>query len=236
MPVNRPLVIDIYQGDDVRDPMATNGFQQAKAAGIVGCIHKATEGLGVIDRRYAARRTAWMSGKLDVALEDGSTVKIDPLWGAYCFFHGQEPVAEADRFLAVAQPDHMTLLAIDWENVGASGYAPSASAARAFLERIAERTGRMAVVYSGNVAKEQIRGKDAFFAAHRLWLASYGAKWTTQASWSYPWLWQDDGDQFGPGPHTIPGIQRFCDNSTIVAPMTVKRLIAEWSGAPPAVA
>jgi hypothetical protein len=123
MTAGKPLVIDIYYGDPVQDFAATRAF------GIVGVIHKASEGTGFTDKLYAARRK----------LATGVGMK----WGAYHFFHGQQPKLEADHFLSVAQPDADTLLALDWENVGDG--APSAAAARVFLERIEEKLGRKAV-------------------------------------------------------------------------------------------
>lgn len=206
MTVNRPLVIDIYHGDEVVDAA------KVKACGIVGVIHKASESTDAIDRLYAARRKAFT----DLGLK----------WGAYHFFHGADPTGEADHFLAAATPDADTLVALDWENVGAG--AASAAASRAFLERIEDKLGRKAVIYSGNVAKEKIAGKDAFFGAHRLWLAQYGRGWSVQPSWSAPWLWQNNGDDLGPGPHAIPGIKGLCDNNTIVTG-TVDDLVASWA-------
>src|SRR5258708_29836001 len=129
MTATKPLVIDIYYGDQVQD------FAQTKAFGIVGVIHKASEATGFTDKLYAARRKL----ATDLHLK----------WGAYHFFHGTEPVAEADHFLSVAEPDADTLVALDWEDVPHSASktgvnaqmsgAPGASAARAFLERIEER-------------------------------------------------------------------------------------------------
>ena len=158
MTANKPLVIDIYYGDQVQD------FARTKAFGIVGVIHKASEATGFTDKLYGARRKL----ATDLGLK----------WGAYHFFHGVDPVAEADHFLKVAEPDADTLVALDWEDVPHSpsktgvnalmSTAPPASAARAFLERIEDRLGRKAVIYSGNVAKEQINGADAYFGAHRL--------------------------------------------------------------------
>src|SRR5258708_23667438 len=153
MTVNKPLVIDIYYGDQVLD------LAETKAFGIVGVIHKASEATGFTDKLYGARRKL----VADLGLK----------WGAYHFFHGAEPVAEADHFLGVAEPDADTLIALDWEDVPRAG-APDAHQARAFLERIEERLGRKALIYSGNVAKEAIKGSDPYFAAHRLWLAQYG--------------------------------------------------------------
>jgi lysozyme len=208
MTARKPLVIDIYYGDQVQD------FALTKAFGIVGVIHKASEATGFADKLYAARRK----------LATGLGMK----WGAYHFFHGAEPVAEADHFLDVAEPDADTLVALDWEDVPHLG-GPSAAKARAFLERIEDRLGRKAVIYSGNVAKEELKGADAYFAAHRLWLCQYGPAWRVQPSWQRPWLWQNNGDDYGPGPHTIPGLKGLCDNNTIIDPMTVDQLLAEWA-------
>ena len=212
MAPNKPLVIDIYYGDEVTDLAAT------KASGIIGVIHKASEGVAFADRRYAARRA--------LASDQGL------LWGAYHFLHGSatgtDPRLEADHFLSVAEPDDATLIALDWEDVPHHG-AASATSARTFLDRIADRLNRKAVIYSGNVAKEAIEGVNEAFGSHRLWLCQYGPKWSTQASWTRPWLWQNNGDSYGPGPHRIPGIAGLCDNNTIIGPMTVDDLIREWA-------
>lgn len=204
---NKPLVIDIYHGDPVED------FDAVKAFGIVGVIHKASEGTAGTDQLYRVRRKAFT----DIGMK----------WGAYHFFHGGQPKLEADVFLSKAEPDADTLVALDWENVGDG--APDADAARVFLERIEEKLGRKAIIYSGNVAKEEIEGKDAYFGAHRLWLCQYGLKWHVQESWDRPWLWQQNGDSYGPGPNQIPGIRGNCDNNCIVDPMTVDDLLREWA-------
>jgi lysozyme len=205
--MNKPLVIDIYHLDPVLD------FSAVKNAGIIGVIHKSTESTGMRDRLYPVRRKAFT----DIGMK----------WGCYHFFHGGG-ADEADYFLDYATPDDDTLIALDWETTS-SGYVPSADEARAFLERVEEKLGRKAVIYSGNVAKEQVKGKDAYFGAHRLWLAQYGTKWSVQQSWTTPWLHQNNGDRDGPGPHTIPGIKGYCDNSTIVDPMTVLDLLQGWA-------
>src|ERR1700687_2304036 len=108
----KPLIIDIYHGDPV------NSFAQVKTFGILGVIHKASQGTETVDRAYATRRK--------LALTTGL------LWGAY-------------HFMSLADPDDQTLLALDWENVG--GSSPTADQARAFLEAIETTIGRKAVVY-----------------------------------------------------------------------------------------
>lgn len=209
-----PLVVDIYHGNPVTD------FAAVVNSGIVGIIHKAYEA-GVADKLYAVRRKAFADAGLKC-------------WGAYCFFHGSDrggnPATEADNFLTAAEPDANTLIALDWET-DEDGYVPSLADAKAFLQQIQYRLGRKALVYSGNVAKEKIIGQDAYMGSHPLWLAQYGSQWSVQKSWTAPWLWQNNGDQSGPGPHAIPGISGACDNSTIVPPMTADDLISQWAGA-----
>lgn len=206
--MSKPLVVDIYHGDVVLD------FAKVKAAGIVGVIHKATQGGGIVDHAYATRRKSALAAGL--------------LWGAYHFFDfSASPVAQADHFLSVANADEKTLVALDWENVGAR--EPSAALARAFLHEIEAKLGRKAVIYSGNVAKEQIAGKDDYFGSHRLWLCQYGAAWKVQASWERPWLWQNNGDSYGPGPHHIAGLAGLIDNNCIIDPMTAEQLMTEWA-------
>jgi lysozyme len=206
--MTKPLVIDIYHGDPVYD------FEKTKASGIVGVIHKATEGIGMVDHVYHTRQ-AW-------------AINVELKWGAYHFLHPGNGAGQADFFLDFVKPDKDTLIALDWEM--ANGVIPSYGTARAFLERIAEKLGRKAKIYSGNAAKEKIQGKDAWFSAHDLWLAQYGAHWSVQESWQWPWLWQNNGDGSGPGPHIIPGIHGLCDNNTIVEPqMTVEKLMETWA-------
>jgi lysozyme len=203
----KPLVIDIYHGDVVND------LAQTAAFGIKGCIHKSSQGVSLVDRSYATRRRLALAAGLK--------------WGAYHFMSLENPETQADHFLSVAEPDDETLIALDWENV--SGSSPTADQARAFLERVAEAVNRRPVIYSGNVAKERIAGKDELFGAHRLWLAQYGAHWSAQESWEKPWLWQNNGDNSGPGPHRIPGISGLCDNNTVVDGMTPEDLVAQWA-------
>ena len=75
----QPLVIDIYHGDPVQD------FARVKAAGIVGVIHKASQGGAVVDQSYASRRKLALAAGLK--------------WGAYHFFDfTASPVAQADHF------------------------------------------------------------------------------------------------------------------------------------------
>jgi len=230
--MTRPFAIDIYHRDNVQDtPGPFGGFAQVKASGIAFLFHKATEGLNVADPRYAARRAAWMDGiPVPVIDVNGEVLQITPRFAAYHFFYGIDPVREAQFFLDTARLQPGDDAAVDWESLPGSGIQPSADAVDAFCNVVEEALGFPIIVYSGNVAREQLRGKDSRFAKRRLWLADYNNTWSVQQTWDHPWLWQNNGDQQGSGPHTIPGIDGNCDNSTVVGPMTVKQLYADWGG------
>jgi GH25 family lysozyme M1 (1,4-beta-N-acetylmuramidase) len=230
--MNKPYVIDMFHGDEVQDypGQPLGGFAKVKALGIFGCIHKATEGAGVIDSRYKSRRKAWMDGgKVTV---DG--LETPPKWAAYHFLHGDNPVGEADFFLSVAELGPEDEAVCDWE------HTPIGSATRdqaqRFCARVEERLGRSIIVYGGDVLKSRLKGKDLDFSKRRLWLAQYSRSWhTTQddgrQTWNHPWLWQNNGDNYGPGPHKLPGIDGYIDNSTLPDGADLSAFIASWGTA-----
>jgi len=236
-PVFRPVAIDLYQGDSVQDtPGPLGGFARVKAKGIVFLLHKASEGVSVVDSRYRARRAAWMDGvPIPVTDVNGKVLQLTPKFAAYHYLIGQDPVAEAKHFLETAQLKPGDDAAVDWEQ-SPGRPPPSPDAVDAFCNVVEQALGFPIIVYSGNVAKEQLKGVDTRFSKRRLWLAQYSRTFQVQESWPFPWLWQDDGDDNGPGPHAIDGIDGFCDNSTIASPMTVERLHAEWGGGKQAIA
>jgi GH25 family lysozyme M1 (1,4-beta-N-acetylmuramidase) len=216
-----PKVIDIYHLD-ANDARGGDGadFAKARAFGIRGVIHKATQGVGITDRLYAPRRK--------------TAVDAGMLWGAYHFNTGESVAAQVKHFLAAAEPDAGTLMALDFED-GASNM--SLAQARAFLEAIDAAIGRPAALYSGNRIKEQIAHADAetraFFGKHKLWLCQYGPapKLVDCNGEPLPWakyfLWQYTGDGSGPTPHDVPGIGRRMDVNHYGG--TDDELKAEWT-------
>lgn len=164
-----PTVIDIYHGNVVHD------FAALKAAGILGIIHKCTQGAGYADPMYAARRK--------LAIDAGL------LWGAYTFNTGEDIKLQVSNFLSHADPDSKTLMALDFEDNPHSQM--SIGQARQFLDLIDQELDRKAVIYSGNRIKDLLGNiDDTFFGGHRLWLAQYGPVAHVQASWKTQWLWQ----------------------------------------------
>jgi lysozyme len=178
----QPVVVDLYHGDQVSD------LAVARHWGIRGVIHKATEGERFADRLYAERRR--LAG--DAGL----------MWGAYHFLRPGSVASQAAQFLAFAEPDAGTLVALDHEDAR----VPLAAASE-FLDRIATVLGRKAVLYSGFLIKRQLGSRrDPALAAHRLWLSQYGPHPVVPPNWPGPWLWQFTGDGVGPAPHSVPGI------------------------------
>jgi GH25 family lysozyme M1 (1,4-beta-N-acetylmuramidase) len=201
-----PLVVDLYHGDQTPD------FTALYDAGILGVIHKASEGADFVDPAYSRRRHA---------AEDAGL-----LWGAYHFLRpGGDMAQQAAFFVAAAAPDADTLLVADHEDSGVS-----LADLKSFLAAVvAAVPGASPVLYSGSVIKEQLGpASDPELAAYRLWVAEYCSpppNWPT-ATWAEWWLWQytDTGQ--------IDGCQGSTDLSSYSS--TPENLIADWTTIAPA--
>jgi lysozyme len=107
--------------------------------GILGVIHKATQGVSFQDPTYQPHKT----GALNAGL----------LWGAYHFGTGSDGVQQAEFFLNFVNPEAQTLLVLDFE---ANGQGPSMTMeeARAFVTHVHDVTGRWPGLYSGHYIKD----------------------------------------------------------------------------------
>jgi lysozyme len=180
-----PIVVDIYHRNRVES------FATARNAGVHGIIHKASTGATGRDEAYADRRQR--------------AVDAGMLWGAYHWGTSRPIDQQVENFLSAARPDDRTLVALDFEDD--PGNQMTLAGAREFLERIEQKLGRKAVLYSANTIKGALGNSvDAFFGSHRLWLAQYGPTPRVQASWSTYWLWQYTDGTAGPGPRSAPGL------------------------------
>jgi lysozyme len=221
-PRSPPLCIDIYHGNEVSD------WSKVKEFGINFVFHKVSEGLDNLDPLFALRRK--------MSADDG----IEH-WGGYHFFHGHtDPVKEAEDFIKGCGDLDGLALALDWERLRDGSYGSAPQAAQ-FVERVLELSGRDNMwIYGGDVLKEAIHGTDAgakaYWSQFKLWLCQYGPHFIMPLAWlkptgstSVPDLWQNNGDQAGPGPHRIPGIPSYCDNSCLVGTNTVEGLAQKWA-------
>lgn len=182
-------------------------WAKVKASGVVGVIHKATEGTGYRDPNYTARKKAAKAAGL--------------LWGAYHFASGADVSKQVAWFVAKAAPEPDDLLALDYEDNAASQM--SIEQAREFIRLVEQTTTRSCVLYSGNTVKQALGRKvDLFLAERRLWLAQYSQRPVPQSSWALaPWLWQysDKG--------TVPGIKGNVDVNEYRGGGDLRK---EWSG------
>ena len=204
-----PKVLDLSHHNPIgganNDQDYEAGFTQISAAGILGIIHKATQGTRSIDVEYARRREA--------AIEAGL------LWGAYHFADASNPDDQAEHFLAVAKPGDETLIALDYEPL--AGNTMTLAGARRFLQNIENAMGRKAVLYSGNLIKQTMKRPDEYFNSHRLWLAQYGPAAKLPVGWGRYWLWQFS-DKGG-----FPGVTGNVDKNAFDGDF--QQLADEWS-------
>lgn len=177
----------------------------AAQAGIVGVIHKATQGTTMIDNMYQQNRQKAQAAGL--------------LWGAYHFGTSGDGAQQADHFLSTVNPEAQTLLVLDYEPNGNS--TMTLDQAKAFVSRVNEVAGRFPGFYSGSLIKQQLGGKpaDPILSQCFLWLAQYGpAPTNIPATWPSWTMWQYTDGNVGPQPHTVAGIGN-CDRDQFNGPL-----------------
>jgi lysozyme len=173
-------------------------FRLARADGIRGVIHKASQGIGARDPMYGSNRKE--------ALEAGL------MWGAYHFGTGSDAVRQADEFLAAVGDRDNVLMALDLEP-NPAGSSMDLDGARTFVTRIHAQTGRWPGLYSGVALKQLLgRRKDPVLANCWLWLAQYGSKAVVPPNWPTWTLWQYTDGAIGGDPKSVRGIGP-CDRS-----------------------
>lgn len=167
-------------------------FSQIKnVGGILGIIHKATQGSGYVDPTYETHNAAALSEKL--------------LWGAYHFGTGSDGVEQAQHFLDVVSPTDQTLLALDFE-ANPRGPSMNLEEARSFVTHVHEVTGTWPLLYSGYYIKQLLgSNQDPVLANCPFWLAQYGPTAVVPANWETWTLWQYTDGAAGPEPHDVAG-------------------------------
>ena len=124
--------------DAVIDVSHFNGspdWATVKASGILGVVHKATQGAKEIDKTFTTAQKAIPIAGL--------------LFGAYHFATGDESgAAQADFFLSVVKPTPQTLVVIDFEP-NPSGTSMSLDQLFGWIETVQKALGRAPIVYGG---------------------------------------------------------------------------------------
>lgn len=187
-PIN--VVVDLSHYNTV-----TN-FNTVKDDGIVGIIHKATQGTDLVDPKYKARKEEALAAGL--------------WWGAYHFGVGGDGVAQAKYFLSNVAPGPNDLLVLDleWDPTGVN---MTLAEAEDFVKYVEAETGRWPGVYGGSYITE-ILGSNAETALSFcwLWVAEYGPRPHLPPAWKVWTMWQYTDGKDGPEPHSVAGIGN-CD-------------------------
>ncbi|HEX6465187.1 MAG TPA: glycoside hydrolase family 25 protein [Vicinamibacterales bacterium] len=199
------VVVDLSHHNGAVDLTAA-----ATTGGIVGVIHKATQGLSYVDPLYQTNQQKARTAGL--------------LWGAYHFGTGSDGVQQAEFFLNQIAPSTDTLLVLDFES-NQQGPSMTLEEARAFVTHIQQNTGRWPGLYAGHYLKTLLgTSKDEVLANCWFWLSQYGPTAVVPANWGTWTMWQyTDGGQ-GPAPHDVPGIGR-CDRDRFNGPLASLKLL-----------
>lgn len=177
-------------------------FRRVRAAGVVGIIHKASEGAGYQDDALARRRDLCAS--------------VGLLFGAYHFGTGADPVRQAQRFLGMVRPGD--LLALDVER-NPSGTSMSLAQAETFAEAVWQAARVRVVVYGGGDYLRDVLRPPASSPLGRggLWWSRWGDVPPTSlpAPWKTWSLWQHTNGEVGAEPRACDGVGRDgrCDRS-----------------------
>jgi lysozyme len=187
----------------------------ASQAGILGVIHKATQGWQYQDPMYATNQALAAAAGL--------------MWGAYHFGVGADGVAQAEFFLNTVDPNAATLLVLDFE-ANAQGPSMTLEEARAFVTHVNQVTGKWPGLYGGHYLKELLgTNSDPVLTQCWLWLSQFGPTPVIPPAWPDWRMWQYTDGAMGPLPHDVPGIGR-CDRDQFNG--TADELTAFWIGTP----
>lgn len=166
-------------------------FNAVASAGVVGCIHKVSEGTGYTDPTYAARKKQ----ALDAGL----------CWGGYHFLKHGNVSAQMDYFVGKAGLPAGSRLVIDYED------------SACVLDDLQEAIEALGTVdptaqictYAGGLLKGQVSSSKTYpwLSPTSLWLAQYTTgtpSWPTNI-WEYWSLWQYSESG------SVPGVGGACD-------------------------
>ncbi|MCY7418544.1 MAG: glycoside hydrolase family 25 protein, partial [Chloroflexi bacterium] len=188
-----PPGIDISRYDGSVD------MQLVRSAGVRFVYAKATQGSTIDDTWYADHVAAARAGGI--------------AFGSYHFFdYRQDGVAQADHFVDAMAANGALLdslpPAVDVEcllSMGQSDRRAARTRLRALVDRVYQRTGRIAMIYTSAHMWAHVTGNDLTFGANPLWVACWSCdKPILPRGWNTWTLWQV-------GPLRVPGITRRFD-------------------------
>ncbi len=179
------VVIDLSHYNEV------TSFAQVKSGGILGVVHKATQGTNSTDPTYASRRPQALAAGL--------------WWGAYHFGTNADGAAQAQHFLSVVNPGPTDLIALDFEENGSDQM--TVAQAEQFVTTVYDQTGRYPGFYSDSLIGSLLgSGVNTTLRQCWFWRAEYGASPIVPPTWPTWTMWQYTDGTHGDGPHSVPGI------------------------------
>jgi lysozyme len=182
-PMTAPICIDISHHQGYCD------FDEVAKAGVLGMIHKATEGTSFVDDMRAEN----CSRALDAGLAISTYHWLSP---------GSDPADQMDFYLSTIKPSPGERVVIDYEQDGCT----ISQLEKAVQTLMDHGSGLKITVYSGHLLKEQLGNScNSFLQTNTdLWLAQYTSSeenisWSegTYEEWKL-WQYKDTG--------TLPGI------------------------------
>lgn len=186
----RSIVVDLSHHQGSVD------FTQVAAAGVLGVVHKATQGTRYVDDRFAPRRELARSRGL--------------LYGGYHFGTTGDVDGQVRSFLAQLRPEDLAVLDVE-RNPGAPASMTLAEAER-FVLAVRDARGAFPVVYGGgDYLRDVLRpGPDSVLGVCPLWWASYTSVALRPdrlpACWRGADLWQHTEGVHGFEPHVLAGV------------------------------
>ena len=199
----KPAFVDLSHHNTIPESL-----KPARESGILGVIHKLTEGSSYIDDDCDARHKLATDAKM--------------LWGLYHFVRPGNMSDQAQFFvetsIELGVADDTTLYCLDYEDAGVS-----LDDCVEFMAVVEDMTAHESVIYSGHVLKEKLKGMaDPRLVKYRLWVAQYGPNAVLPPGWDTFWGWQytDRG--------SCPGIKSPVDLNAYIG--TAKELENDWSG------
>jgi lysozyme len=164
---------------------------KAKAGGFTATIIKATQGVNVVDGKFAANMAQAQANGF--------------LAGAYHFGEPGQGITQAEFFLHTVQPTATTLLALDFER-GSAGLMAVQDAVN-FVTHVKQTIGRWPMIYGGADLKHQLAGGgNATLSNCPLWLAQFGPTAVLPPGWSHWTLWQYSDDNVNKPASPVPGV------------------------------
>lgn len=199
-PVQTDCVVDLSHNNAIALP--NTAFSTAAASGVELFILKATQGAGMIDTTFPARRAA--------------VTACGALLGAYHFCDGSAPNAQVGNFLNAVGDTTGVLLALDAEANPASQVNVYSVCVMAW--QIFQQVGRWPLLYMGRNGPDNkgtgLNDTDvtAYLAQCDLWLPEYGNYPIPPPGFSKWVMHQYTGDGIG-GAGVVAGIGNKLDRS-----------------------